>query len=86
MGISIVREFSEKVKPPRTIFLNWPFGHPLGKPFNIRQQRAVIIRAFNALYRINDPGAIIDLPFEWERNSYDDYEVKRINPSTVFKV
>jgi len=72
IGISIVREYTEKVKPPRTIFLRWPFGHPLGEPFNIAQQRAVLAEAFKALYSISTPGEIIDLPFRWKREKYRD--------------
>ena len=72
MGISIVREYSEKVKPPRTVFLHWPFGHPLGEPHNIAQQRTVVCAALNALYQIKEPGTIVDLAYRWRRESYDD--------------
>lgn len=73
IGISIVRSYSEKIQPPRTIFLRWPFGHPLGEPGAVRQQRAVLFEAFKALYSITTPGAIIDLPFAWRRFDYADY-------------
>ncbi len=66
-----VRQYTEKVRPPRTIFLRWPFGHPLGEPFNIAQQRAVLMEMFNALYSINKPGEIIDLPYKWKKEQYD---------------
>ncbi len=74
VGISIVRDYSEKVQPPRTVALRWPFGHPLGEPGNKAQQRAVLFEALKALYRIREPGTIIDLPFRWKRESYDDYQ------------
>lgn len=70
IGISIVRKFTEKVKPPRTVFLRWPFGHPLGEPFHVAQQRAVLTEALNALYTIKTPGEIVDLPFKWRRQKY----------------
>ncbi|MBF0473359.1 MAG: hypothetical protein HQK91_11275 [Nitrospirae bacterium] len=70
IGISIVRQYSEKVKPPRTVFLRWPFGHPLGEPFNINQQRAVLKEVFKALDEIKIAGSIIDLPFRWKRHQY----------------
>ncbi len=73
IGISIVRSYSEKVKPPRTVHLRWPFGHPLGEPGNVPQQRAVLAKAFEALTSITEPGTIIDLPFRWRRETYDDY-------------
>lgn len=75
IGVSIVREYTEKVKPPRTIFLRWPFGHPLGEPFNVAQQQAVLIEAFKNLYSINVPGAIVDLRFRWKREIYDRYHI-----------
>ena len=70
-----MREYSEKVKPPRTVFLRWPFGHPFGEPFNVMQQRAVLAEAFRALYSISEPGAIIDLPFRWRRQDYKGYDL-----------
>lgn len=75
VGISIVRRFSEKVKPPRTVFLRWPFGHPLGEPFNVPQQRTVLKAAFKALYSIETPGEIMDLPFTWKKEKYGLDEV-----------
>ncbi len=74
IGISIVRDYSEKVQPPRTVFLRWPFGHPLGEPGNLPQQRAVVFEALRALYQIETPGTIIDLPFRWRRENYADYQ------------
>jgi len=70
VGISLVREYTEKVKPPRTIYLRWPFGHPLGEPFKETQQAAVLGKAFAALYEITEPGSIIDLMFKWRREIY----------------
>jgi D-proline reductase (dithiol) PrdB len=70
VGISIVRQYSEKVKPPRTVSLHWPFGHPLGEPFNRAQQRAVLREAFAALEGITVPGAIVDVPWQWKRKKY----------------
>ena len=78
IGVSIVREYSEKVRPPRTVFLRWPFGHPLGEPFNTPQQRVVLAEALRALYVIQEPGAIIDLPYRWRREQYDDRDIKSI--------
>ncbi len=78
IGISIVREYTEKVKPPRTIYLRWPFGHPLGEPFNIAQQRAVLAEAFSALYFIKTPGEIIDVPFKWKREHYDENSLEKL--------
>ena len=74
IGVSIVREFTEKVQPPRTVFLRWPFGHPLGEAGNVKQQRVVVLEALKALYTITVPGEIVDLPFRWRRHDYSTYE------------
>ena len=74
VGISIVREYTEKVQPPRTVYVKWPFGHPLGEAGNIRQQRVVILEAFKVLYTATSPGEIVDLPFRWRRHDYESYE------------
>lgn len=71
IGISIVRTYTEKVKPPRTVHLRWPFGHPLGEPFRVAQHRAVLDRAFEALRTISSPGEIVDLPYRWRREKYE---------------
>ena len=70
VGISIVREYTEKVKPPRAVFLRWPFGHPLGEAGNINQQLAVLGRALAALSTITVPGTILEPGYRWRRETY----------------
>lgn len=70
VGISVLRRYTEQVKPPRSIFLRWPFGHPLGEPGHVNQQAAVLGEALEALYSIDKPGTIVDLKWRWRRESY----------------
>lgn len=72
IGVSIVRSYSEEVRPPRTVFLRWPYGHPFGEPGNAPQQRAVLRAALKALVEIDAPGTIVDLPYRWRRETYAD--------------
>jgi hypothetical protein len=48
VSISINRSYTARVKPPRSIFLDWPFGHPLGQPGRIDRQNAVLREAFSS--------------------------------------
>jgi len=57
--------------------LKWPFGHPLGEPFHIAQQRTVLAEAFQALYAMHEPGTITDIPLRWKREKYH-YDVAGI--------
>jgi D-proline reductase (dithiol) PrdB len=70
ISISVNRAYTEKVKPPRAIFLSWPFGHPLGEPYYRDQQSAVLMKAFEALYKIESPGQIVDVGWQWQRETY----------------
>jgi len=70
VSISIVRKFTEEIRPPRAVFLKWPIGHPLGEPFKVKQHMTVLKRAFDALRDIKEPGTIIDLPYRWRREDY----------------
>lgn len=67
MALSIQRELTAKTRPPRALFLRWPYGHPLGEPFNVAQQQWVLGDAFKALVEVQTPGVIIDLPYLWRR-------------------
>jgi len=69
VSISILRDVTEKVMPPRALFLRWPFGHPLGEPGNVAQQFTVLYDAFDFLYTAS-PGEIRDLPYLWRRHTY----------------
>ncbi|MCI0622141.1 MAG: hypothetical protein L0387_10820 [Acidobacteria bacterium] len=69
VSISILREVTEKVRPPRAVFLRWPFGHPLGEPFHVTQQLTVLRDAFQLLDTAQ-PGEIHDLPYRWRRETY----------------
>ena len=70
VSVSIVREYTEKVKPPRSVYLHWPFGHPFGEPGNVNQQAAVLGKALEVLATDKAPGTIVDLGWRWRRETY----------------
>ena len=48
-SISMVREHTEKVKPPRAVFVPFPFGHALGRPDDPALQHRVLRAALDLL-------------------------------------
>jgi hypothetical protein len=70
VSISLVREITEQVRPPRALFVRWPFGHPLGEAFAVAQQRRVVRDMLQALQSMHEPGSIIDLGYRWRRERY----------------
>ncbi len=61
------REVAENVKPPRSLFVRFPFGAPLGPAGDAETQRAVILEALSVLTSATEPGTIVDSPRAWKR-------------------
>lgn len=71
-GISTVclnmrREVAENVKPPRTLFIRFPFGAALGPVGDRETQRGVIMEALDILVTATEPGIIVDSARAWKR-------------------
>jgi hypothetical protein len=66
-SISMVREHSEKVKPPRTLFVPFPFGHALGRPDDPDLQHRVLHAALDLLAEPAGP-VLRDFPDDAEPN------------------
>ena len=54
-SIALVRLHVEKVKPPRSLFVPFPYGYALGKPNDPEYQHSVIAAALDLLQRDSGP-------------------------------
>ena len=63
--MSIVKEITAELRPPRAVFVPWPLGHPFGKAGNIEQQRAVLYDMIELLESAGAPGALIEQDHPW---------------------
>lgn len=61
VSIALVREHAAKVKPPRALFVPFPFGYPLGKPDDAAFQHRVLRAAFDLLQADHGP-LLADFP------------------------
>jgi hypothetical protein len=57
--------WAEKIGVPRTLAVEFPFGHTLGQPHDVAQQRRVICQALEMLETAQAPGAIVHSPETW---------------------
>ena len=71
IGITLQKEVTRRVKPPRALYLRYPFGHPMGEAFAVRQQRAILVTALRALETLTGPGAIVEPGWVWRRHRFD---------------
>jgi hypothetical protein len=57
--------WAEKVGVPRTLAVEFPFGHTLGQPHDVAQQMRVIRQALEVLETARTPGAIVHSSETW---------------------
>ena len=54
-----------QVRPPRSVFLDFPLGRQCGKPHDADLQVRILKDALRVLAGAGKPGEIADLPYEW---------------------
>ena len=70
MALGLVKEVAEAARAPRFLYLHWPFGHALGEPGNVVQQRTVLHDMLTMATSAPRPGLVIELPYRWRRHAY----------------
>ena len=65
MSISVARDVTEHVKPPRAVFVPFRMGHHFGVPFHRALQRRIVLEALGLLETATESGTILDLPLTW---------------------
>ncbi len=61
--ISLIREHTEKIHPPRALWVPFELGRPLGAPEDPVFQRRVLLAALNLLNAVKGP-VLEDFPDE----------------------
>ena len=77
VGLSLLRKLTERVKPPRTYYLRYPFGHALGEAGNRDQQRQIVRDALSLLETVTVPGTIVESPYRWRRTRFASEDSSR---------
>jgi len=55
VSLSVLREITEKIRPPRALFAPFPLGYPLGEPNNSALQTRIVQATFALLTRNDSP-------------------------------
>jgi|SRR5260370_14380154 hypothetical protein len=69
VSVTLLREITERVAPPRALFVDFPLGYPLGTPDDDLLQTRIILAAFQLLAERIPPAIIRD--FDVARNSWN---------------
>ncbi|TFH33296.1 MAG: hypothetical protein E4G99_11610 [Anaerolineales bacterium] len=60
--------WAERIGTPRTLAVEFPFGHALGQPGEIEMQRQVLGEAFNALESMQTSGSVLHSDLRWPQS------------------
>ena len=63
--VSTGRDLTAQVRPPRSVFVNFPMGNPFGRPGDTDAQRAILLEALRLAERCDEAGLLVDLPHDW---------------------
>lgn len=74
MLVSTGRDLTAQVRPPRSLFVNFPMGNHFGAAGNADQQRALLRKALELTYTITEPGTIVDHDEVWPESFADKVE------------
>jgi hypothetical protein len=69
-------DVTERVKPPRAAFLNFPLGYPVGRPHEIDEQLSVLRAALKLVGTVREPGTIVELPFRWPDPDWEEQTIR----------
>ncbi len=63
--VSTARDITAQVKPPRSLFVNFPMGNPFGAVGDTETQRTILRHALTLAAESTEGGVLVDAPFEW---------------------
>jgi hypothetical protein len=65
VSLSVARDVSDQVRPPRVVFAPFMMGHHFGVPFHRELQRRMIFEALDHLAHARVSGEIRVVPITW---------------------
>jgi hypothetical protein len=65
VSLSVARDVSEQVRPPRVVFAPFMMGHHFGVPFHRELQRRMIFEALDHLVHAKVSGEVRVVPVTW---------------------
>ena len=63
--VSTGRDLTFQVRPPRSVFVNFPMGNPFGRADDRELQKRILLDALHRVETARDGGVLVDLPYEW---------------------
>ncbi len=77
VSITVARDVTEHLKPPRAVFVPFMMGHHFGVPFHKGLQRRMILEALHRLESAERSGDIHDAAITWAQARREGTEIER---------
>lgn len=71
VSVTGARDITERVKPPRVAYLDFPLGYCVGRPGMADEQRAIVRDVLSLAEQDHAPGEIVDLPYRWHEPDWE---------------
>ena len=71
LTMSVGRDITAQVRPPRAVFVDYPMGNECGRPGDVAEQSRIVRGAFASLAAMTEPGSIVDLELALEGDAPD---------------
>lgn len=85
--VTMMPYWAEKIGVPRTLGVEFPFGHAFGMPNDRDMQRVVVRAALSLLEEADAAGALRDLDLEWPEPSDEARkDWQPLEPSPIIKM
>lgn len=79
LSLSSAWDVTFAVRPPRSVFVNFPLNHQTGKANDPALQRRILLDALRAFEQLWAPGMMLTLPYVWDSEDMS-WEEKDFGP------
>ncbi|HLH26609.1 MAG TPA: hypothetical protein VK066_29150 [Chloroflexota bacterium] len=76
VSLSSAIDITERIRPPRAAFLNFPLGNATGRPHDAAGQRRVVRSALALAETVREPGTIVELPDRWPDPDWEQATIR----------
>ena len=84
--ITMMPIWSERIGVPRTLAVEFPFGHPIGHAHDVGEQLVVVRAALDVLRTAPGPGTIVHLDRTWPDAEHWRKAWQPKEPSPIIKM
>ena len=79
--VSTGRDITALVRPPRSLFVNFPMGNTFGRAGDGDMQTTILRAALDFAVTATEPGVLVDSPLEWDEGF--EYFTGEVTPEAI---